>query len=173
MTDLDPVGSSSGCLRVRLLYYAKRYDEAIAEYRKTTSADPTVAGFCTFAIYAYQEKKLFDEAIAVARRISEASPNEMLPRAALARTYGVMGNREEARKTVRAMEELSKRRYISEYDMAVANSGWNGERALGWLERAYEGKAGLLIYVRVDSVFDEFRPEPRFQEILRRMGLLR
>ncbi|MFN2384750.1 MAG: tetratricopeptide repeat protein [Thermoanaerobaculia bacterium] len=142
--DLDPVSSSSGCLRVRLLYYARQYDEAIDQYRKTQSADPTVAGFCTFAIYAYEQKGLFDEAITVARRISGASPNEMLPRAALARTYSVMGNRDEALKTLRAMEELAKQRYISEYDMAAANSGSNRARALDWLEKAYEGGPARL-----------------------------
>ena len=169
--DLDPVNSSSGCLRVRLLYYARQHDQAIEQYRRTLSADPTVAGFCVFAISAYQQKGRFEEAIAVAKRISDASPNEMLPRAALARSYAVMGNRSEAVKVVRAMEELSKRRFISEYDMAVANSGWNPEATLGWLEKAYEVRTGLLVYARVDSVFDDLRSDPRFQEIVRKTGI--
>lgn len=169
--ELDPVSSSSGCLRVRLLYYARQYDQSIEHYRKTLAADPTVAGFCTFAIFALQQKSRFDEAIAVAKRISEASPNEMLPRAALARSYAVMGNRSEAVKVVRAMEDLSKRRFISEYDMAVANTGSNPDAALGWLEKAYEGRTGLLVYARVDSIFDDLRSDPRFQEIVRKTGI--
>lgn len=169
--DLDPVSTSSGCLRVRLLYYARQHDQAIEQYRRTLSADPTVAGFCAFAIFAYQQKGRFEEAVAVAKRISEASPNEMLPRAALARSYAVMGNRSEAAKVVRGMEELSKRRFISEYDMAVANTGWNPDAALGWLEKAYEVRTGLLVYARVDSVFDDLRSDPRFQEIVRKTGI--
>jgi serine/threonine-protein kinase len=169
--DLDPVSSSSGCLRTRLLYYARQYDEAIAQYEKTRAADPTVAGFCTFAIFAYQQKGRFEEAIAAAKRISEASPNEMIPRAALARSYGVMGNRAEAEKVVRSMEDLSKRRFISEYDFAVASSGWNKEATFRWLEKAYEGRTGLLVYARVDSVWDDLRPDPRFQDLVRRIGI--
>jgi TolB-like protein/Tfp pilus assembly protein PilF len=169
--DLDPLSSSSSCLRVRLLYYARQYDQSIDQYRKTLAADPTVAGFCTFAIFALQKKSLFDEAIAEAKRISEASPNEMLPKAALARTYGVMGNTEEARKAVGAMADLSKRRYISEYDFAVANSGWNREETLRWVEKAYEARTGLLIYARVDSVFDDLQSDPRFQDLVRRIGI--
>ena len=169
--DLDPVSSSSGCLRVRLLYYARQHDQAIEQYRKTLSEDPTVAGFCIFAIYAYQQKGRFEEAIAVAKRISDASPNEMLPRAALARSYAVMGNRPEAMKVVRAMEDLSKRRFISEYDMAVAHSGWNPQATLGWLEKACEFRSGLIVYARVDSVFDDLRSDPRFQEIVRKTGI--
>ena len=168
--DLDPVSPSSGCLRTRLLYYARRYDDAIAQYEKTRAADPNVAGFCTFAIFAYQQKGRFDDAIEAGKRISAASPNEMIPRAALARSYGVMGNREEAEKVVRAMAELSKRRFISEHDFAVANSGWNKEEALRWLEKAYEGRAGLLVYVGVDSVWDDLRSDKRFREVVRKIG---
>jgi tetratricopeptide (TPR) repeat protein len=169
--DLDPVSSSSGCTRSRLLYYARRYDEAIAQYEKTRAADPTVAGFCMFAIFAYQEKGRFEEAIAAAKRISEASPNEMIPRAALARSYGVMGNKDEAQKVVRAMEEVSRRRFISEYDFAVAHSGWKKEETLRWLEKAYESRTGMLVYARVDSLWDDLRPDPRFQDLVRRIGI--
>ena len=169
--DLDPVSSSSGCTRSRLLYYARRYDDAIAQYEKTLSADPTVAGFCAFAIFAYQQKGRLDDAIATAKRIAETSPNEMLPRAALARSYGVMGNTEEARKVVLAMEELSKKRFISEYDFAVAHSGWDDAGALRWLEKAWQGRAGLLVYARADSVWDGLRSDPRFQELVRKIGI--
>ncbi len=171
--DLDPVSSSSGCLRTRLLYYARRYDAAILQYQKTLAADPTVAGFCTFAVFAMQQKARFDEAITAAKRISASSPNEMLPRAALARTYGVMGNTAEAEKAVQAMHELAKKRFISEYDFAVAYSGWNREETLQWLEEAYEGRTGLLVYARVDSVFDDLRSDARFEDLVRRIEIPR
>ena len=168
--DLDPLSPSSNCLRTRLLYYARRYDESIAEYEKTRKADPNVAGFCTFAIFSYQQKGRFEEAIEAAKRISEASPHEMLPKAALARSYGVTGKTEEARKTVAAMEEMSKRRFISEYDFAVAYSGWDAKGTLVWLEKAYRGRVGLLVYAPVDSVWDGLRSDSRFQDLLRRIG---
>jgi TolB-like protein/Tfp pilus assembly protein PilF/predicted Ser/Thr protein kinase len=171
--DLDPVSSSSGCTRSRLLYYERRYDESIEQYQKTLAADPTVAGFCAFAIFAYQQKGRFDEAIATAKRISAASPNEMLPRAALARAYGVMGNTDEARKVVRAMEDLAKRRFISEHDFALAYSGWDRGEALRWLEKAYAGRAGLLVYLRVDSVWDDLRADRRFQGLVQTLGIPR
>ncbi|MGH9201272.1 MAG: hypothetical protein ACRD2A_08560, partial [Vicinamibacterales bacterium] len=90
---------------------------------------------------------------------------------ALARTYGVMGNVEEAHKAVRMLEDLSKRRFISEYDMAVAHSGWDREATLRWLEKGYHGRAGLLVYARIDSVFDDLRSDRRFQELISRTGI--
>jgi len=169
--EFDPVSTSSGCLRARLLYYAHRYDQAIDLYRKTLETDPTVAGHCTWASFAFQKTSRFDEAITAARQSSEASPNEMLPRAALARAYGVMGNRDEARKLLQRMVDLSKRRFISEYDFAMAYSGWDSEQSLAWLEKAYTGRVGLLVYLKVDGAFDDLRSDPRFQDLLRRLNI--
>src|SRR5215471_5574451 len=86
--ELDPVSTSAACMRARLLYYARRYDESIDLYRKTLTTDPTIAGHCTWANFAFQKLSKFSEAVTAAKRASEASPNEMLPRAALARAYG-------------------------------------------------------------------------------------
>ena len=167
--EFDPVGTSSGCLEARLLYYARRYDQAIDRYRKALATDPTVAGHCTWASFAFQKVSRFAEAITAARHSAEASPNEMLPRAALARAYGVMGNKDEARKVVRQMLDLSRRRFISENDFATAYSGWDSEQSLAWLEKAYTGRGGLLVYLKVDATFDDLRSEPRFQDLLRRL----
>ena len=169
--EFDPVSTSSGCVRARLLYYARRYDQSIDLYRKVLQTDPTVAGHCTWASFAYQKVSRFDDAIAAAKRSSESSPNEMLPRAALARAYGVMGNKDEARKVVRQMLDLSKRRFISEYDFAAAYSGWDPEESLAWLEKGYAGRVGLLVYLKVDGSFDDFRSDPRFQDLIRRLAI--
>ncbi len=169
--EFDPVSTSSSCLRARLLYYARRYDQAIDVYRKALGTDPTVAGHCTWASFAFQKASRFAEAITAATQSGEASPNEMLPRAALARAYGVMGNRDEARKVVAQMLDLSKRRFISEYDFASAYSGWDPEQSLAWLEKAYTGRVGLLVYLKVDSVFDDLRSDPRFQDLVRRLNI--
>jgi hypothetical protein len=95
----------------------------------------------------------------------------MLPRAVLARAYGLMGNKAEAQKVLDHFRDVSKRRFISEYDFAVANSGWNPEEALAWLEKGYQNRAGLLVYLRVDSSFDGLRSDPRFQDLVRRIGI--
>ena len=160
-------------MRSRLLYYARQYDLAIAQYEQTVAADPTVAGFCTFAIFAYEQTGRFAEAIEAAKRASAASPNEMLPKAALARAYGVMGNRAEAEKVVAEMSDVGKRRFISLHDFALAHSGWNEKETLRWLEEAYEGREGLLVYLAVDSVWDGVRDDPRFRELVRKIGIPR
>ncbi|MGH9317766.1 MAG: hypothetical protein ACRD1P_11765, partial [Thermoanaerobaculia bacterium] len=58
-----------------------------------------------------------------------------------------------------------------EYDFAVAYSGWNEEETVQWLEKAYSGRVGLLVYARVDSVWDDLRSDLRFQDLVRRIGV--
>ena len=169
--DFDPVSSNSGCMRARLLYYARQYDEAIRQYRKTLETDPTATGACTWAIFAFHQTSRFAEAIAAAKAAIDVSPNEMLPRAALARAYGVSGNREEADKAIQKLRDLATRRFVSEYEFAVANSGWNREESLAWLEKGYQGRVGMLVYLKVDAVFDGLRSDPRFQDLIRRIGI--
>jgi TolB-like protein/Tfp pilus assembly protein PilF len=169
--DFDPISSNSGCMRARLLYYARRYDQAIEQYRKTLKTDPTATGACTWAIFAFHQTSRIPEAIAAAKQAIEASPNLMLPRSALARAYGISGNRPEAENVVRTLHDLATRRFVSEWEFAVANSGWNREESLAWLEKAYQGRVGMLVYLKVDSVFDDLRSDPRFQDLIRRVGI--
>ncbi len=169
--DVDPVSTGSACMRARILTYARRYDEAIQQYRKVLEADPSATGSCTWVLFAYHKTSRLDEAIAAARHSIDVSPNEMLPRAALARAYGMAGDRAAAEKALAALRDVSTRRFVSEYEFAVASSGWNGEEALAWLEKAYRGRVGMLVYLKVDSVFDELRSDSRFQELVRRVGI--
>jgi TolB-like protein/Tfp pilus assembly protein PilF len=169
--DLDPVSSSSSCMKARLLYYARRYDDAIRQYEKALQADPTATGSCAWAIFAYHATGRFDQGIAAAQHSIDVSPNEMLPRAALARGLGMAGRKDEAEKALATLTELSKKRFVSEYEFAAATSGWKPEDCLSWLEKGYEGRVGMLVYLKADAVFDGLRKDPRFQEVVRRVGI--
>ncbi|HSE95626.1 MAG TPA: hypothetical protein VLD61_07010, partial [Methylomirabilota bacterium] len=62
--------------------------------------------------------------------------------------------------------------YVSSFDIATIHAGLgNRSQALDWLERAYEGRATYLTFVNVDPRFDAIRDDPRFRELVRRMGL--
>ena len=68
--------------------------------------------------------------------------------------------------------ELTKRRYISPFNTALIYTGWGDkERAIERLEKAFEDRSGLSIWLKVDPRFDPLRADPRFTNLLRRMGL--
>jgi len=112
------------------------------------------------------------EAVSQLQKAVSASPNENLPAGALARAYALMGREDEARKIIKQLEELSKKKYVSPYEIAVAYTGLRDkDQAMAWLEKAYQARIGLLVYLKVDPVFDPLRSDPRFQDLLRRVGL--
>jgi hypothetical protein len=70
------------------------------------------------------------------------------------------------------LKERSKQRYISPTIIAFiyAGLGEKGE-AFGWLEKAYDGRDFILVFLKVDPAFDRLRADPRFADLVRRVGL--
>ena len=58
-----------------------------------------------------------------------------------------------------------------EYIAGIYLSLGEKEQALAWLERAYEARGDYLVFVKVDPLWDSLRSEPRFQDLMRRIGL--
>ncbi|MGE5715684.1 MAG: tetratricopeptide repeat protein, partial [Acidobacteriota bacterium] len=85
---------------------------------------------------------------------------------------GRAGRRDEALAILDELEELSQRRYVPGSSRALCCLGLGDlERALEWLERGYEQRDSLLPYLRVIRAFRPLDPDPRFQDLLRRLGL--
>jgi serine/threonine-protein kinase len=92
--------------------------------------------------------------------------------AALGHAYGVAGQREEALRLLRRLQELSRSGYVSPFDVATVYAGL-GDRPheLEWLEKAFEGRVPSLVFLAVDPRFNDLKGDPRFRALLRRIGL--
>ena len=92
--------------------------------------------------------------------------------AELGYAYAVFGKKDEARKILDELKELSEREYVSSYFLALIYTGLGEkDQALEWLEKAYQERAIYLIYVGKQPQFDALRSDPRFTDLLRRVGL--
>jgi Tfp pilus assembly protein PilF len=91
--------------------------------------------------------------------------------AALGFEYAVSGNRAEAQKLIDELDQMSRKSYVSEYYPATIEVGL-GERenAVNLLEKAYQERSGALVFIGVDPRFDSLRSEPRFKDLLKRVG---
>ncbi len=90
----------------------------------------------------------------------------------LGHAYAVSGKRAEAQKVLAELKDLSKRRYVAPFDVALVYAGLGDKaQALEWLGKAYEDHSQWFVWIKVDPRFDTLRGEPRFQDLLRRMGL--
>jgi TolB-like protein/Tfp pilus assembly protein PilF len=154
-------------------YLARQYDLAIEQLQKTREMDPTFVLTREYLGLAYLEKGMYKEAIVVCEEAAmpvSASPYAI---SALGYVYAVAGKKAEAQNVSDRLQKLSKQKYLSPRFMASVYAGLGEkEQALESLNAAYEDRSlqigpGII----ADPTYDSLRAEPRFQDLLRRMGL--
>jgi tetratricopeptide (TPR) repeat protein len=125
-----------------------------------------------YAGWAYTEKKMYAEAKAEYQKASALSNGHTLVTAMNGYVQAVSGEKAEALKTLKALNDLAARQYVSPFRFAIIYTGLGQkDKAFQWLNRAYDELDLLLIYVSVTPAFDPLRSDPRFDQLLQRLGL--
>ena len=170
--ELDPLAHRADVARA--LLRAGRYDEALQAATRALALDPHYArGHATLG-WAYLKKGIVAPGLAELETAVSLSPGDTLWLAQLGQAYGIAGNLEKAREVLRQLEELSRQRFVSPYHMAVVYTGLGEQdRAIDWLERAYEGRSGPVYSIKGSFLFTALRAHPRFVALLKRMNLSR
>lgn len=92
--------------------------------------------------------------------------------AARGHAYAVSGQKNSANNVVAELKSLSNQRYVAPIEIAVVYAGLDDKgKAFEWLEKAYQDHSPWLIWLKVDPRFDRLHGDPRFADLLRRMGL--
>jgi tetratricopeptide (TPR) repeat protein len=121
---------------------------------------------------AYEQKAMYVQAIAEFKTSMTLSGRSPLYTASLAHAYAVGGNRGEVRKLLDELNEVSKRRYVPSYQLAVVYAGLDEkDSAFRLLENAYAERSGSLIYLNRDPRLKDLHSDPRFADLVRRIGL--
>src|SRR5205814_565902 len=151
-------------------YLARRYDEAIRTCQKSLELDPNHFGGPLNLGVVYEAKGMHDEAIKQFEKSIAIGGRTSGVLAVLAHAYATSGRQAEAQKMLAELNEMSKQAYVSSYDLAILYVGLGDkDRALERLNKAYEERAGFIIYLNVEPVFDPLRSDPRFAELVRKM----
>ncbi len=154
------------------LYYARRFDESIEKIRGVIASDPEFSLPYMVLGGNFLAKKMSSDAIEAIKKFVELTAGSVLALTLLGFAYGVAGMKEEAFKILEQLDELSKDRYVGPIFRAVM---WMelGEKnkALDYLEKAYEERDSFMAWLKVWPVFDSLRAEPRFQAMLKKMNL--
>jgi len=169
--ELDPVGATGTGIG-GILFYARRYDEAIRELRSALAIRPDDALALWYVGFALIAKGQPEQAIPVLEKavsISDRSPGVI---GVLVRAYAQAGRRPDA---LRLLAELKRRRQAGYIPAAAFVNAYLGlgehDEAFAWLEPAYKEQSNILQFLKVHPYFDPLRDDPRFKDLLHRVGL--
>jgi TolB-like protein/Tfp pilus assembly protein PilF/DNA-binding winged helix-turn-helix (wHTH) protein len=168
--ELDPLVPSTDLAWV--LFQARRYDDAARELHATLAVTPDDTSALWFLGFVLLGQGKPADAIPVLEKalaISHGSPGV---KGVLARAYAGAGKRKDA---LRVLGELKRQRQSEYVPTAALVQAYMGigdkEQALAWLEQSYEEQSNLLLWLKTESTFDPLRSDPRFTELVHRIGL--
>jgi serine/threonine protein kinase len=169
--ELDPLSLPLNAHLAWHYLYARQYDPAIEQCRKTIEMDANYPPAHGFLALAYEQKGMHQEAIAEFQKTITLLGDSVQTRAELGHAYAVAGKKEEALKIMDELKALSKETYVSSYDVAMIYVGLDQkDQAFDWLQKAYQERFGIR-YLKVDPRLDPLRSDPRFPDLVRRVGL--
>ena len=169
---LDPVSSIIGRDIAIIHYYQRNFDLALEQCDHAIEQNPHFsAGYWTLGL-VQEQREDYDEAIAAFQRAIELSPPSPRIQGALGRVYARSGNRSEAMGILGELDALSRRRYISPFELALIYFALDRkEEAFERLTKAYADRCFELITIKVDPRFDAVRSDHRFKTLFRQLGL--
>ena len=169
---LDPSSPALNGYAGAVLYYAHRYDEVIRRMRALIEKNPDYQQPYAWIALAYEQKGAWDKAIAAMEKSTQLDGGEVDGLAQLAHIYAVVGRTADARRLLKRVTEISRRRYVSAWDFALIHAGM-GERdeSFRWLQKVEEDRSEMFVLMNVDPRFDSLRADPRFRGVLRSAGL--
>jgi len=169
--ELDPLSAIITVVPTMLLFYARRYDDALEECEKVIRRFPDAPQPYLWRGATYIEKDSFQDGIANLERAIGLGGRNPLYLGMLSYAYGRAGSRANALRVLRELEQPSKQLYVSGFDRALGYMGaGDKDEAMAWLEKAYEARDAPITTIKVSPWFDGLHSDPRFQDLLRRMN---
>jgi TolB-like protein/Flp pilus assembly protein TadD len=170
--ELDPLSLIINVAVGWSLYFAHRYEEALEQLRRTVELDPNYP--VTYWILGLVLRKLgcYELAIAEGEKAVKLSGGSPMMRAALAHTLASACRTMEARQALDDLTTLAKQKYVPLYFIAGIHLALGeNDRAIECLEKAYAEHSHWLLYLHMGPSLEAMRDDPRFQDLLRRVGL--
>jgi len=170
--DLDPTSLIINSWYGRILDVAGQLDEAVEQLKKTVELDPNFILAHYRLGQTYAEKRMYTEAIDEFNKVLNLQDGKATGLMGLAYVYALAGRRPEADKSLNELLELSKQRYVSPGQIGIIYiARGEKDKAFQRLEEANKVYDLNLMRMKVERRFDPLRSDPRFDDLVRRLGI--
>jgi len=170
--DLDPASPAVSHSLAVQLYLARQFDNAIAQVHKTLELDPNFAISYELLGEVYVSRGMYRESLSELEKYSALSQGRAMSLALLGYAHARLGERSQALRVLRQLEAASKQSYTPAFSFAVVYAGLGEkDQAFAWLEKAHGERTSRLGYFKVEPLWDPLRTDPRFADLVRRIGL--
>ena len=170
--ELDPTSLVINAWYGRILLLTGQVDQSIDQLKKTLELDPEFILARYRLGQSYVEKQMYNEAIQEFNQLLKLPRARALGLMGLAHAYALAGRREEAEKDLGELLELRKGQYISPGQLAIIYIGLGEkDKAFAYLEEANKMHDLSIMRLKVERRFDPLRSDPRFNDLVRRIGI--
>jgi tetratricopeptide (TPR) repeat protein len=170
--ELDPFTLINYVIEAVILYTARQYDQAIEQLQKTLAIDPSFPSAHWILGRTYLKKSRFDDAIAEYQQAKALSGGTTIIMAELGYAYAASGRGREAQSVLDDLMQQSQHKHVSAYDIALIHAGLGQkDQAFEWLQKAYVERSHWLTWLKVEPLLDSLRENPKFIELLEKVGL--
>jgi tetratricopeptide (TPR) repeat protein len=171
--ELDPLSLIINSDMSWVFGWAGRYDEAIEAGKNTVELDPSfVMGHVRLG-GAYERKQMYQKAVhQLQKAVDLTGRKSPMQLSQLAHVYGASGQRAEALELLNELSQLSTQSYVPAEDVAWVYTGLGDkDLAFVWWQKAYEERALEMVHLHSDPGLNDLHSDPRFAELVRRVGL--
>ena len=171
--ELEPATRIFHVVRAEILYHARRYDEAIDESLSIVKSRPDESVLAYYWLgCAYREKKMYPEAIATFERARKMTGDWPFTLMAAGHAQALAGNTVEATNAINTLTQMKQTRIVPDIYLAAMYLGLGDkDKAFHYLDAAYQERIDRLVYLNVDPMADPIRSDPRFAQLMAKIGL--
>ena len=172
--EIDPASPVINVYVAGAFHYGRQFDQAAERLRKTLESDPDFGLARLLLARTLCRQFRYREAIDEFRRARPLTEGSSEASAGLGHALGLMGEKEKARKILRRLERTRREgnSYVSAFQLALVELALGDHDAVfELLQQACDERCCDLIFLKVDPAYDVLRADPRFQELLDRIGL--
>jgi serine/threonine protein kinase/tetratricopeptide (TPR) repeat protein len=167
--ELEPLSLVQGANFAAVYLYARQFVKALDQAKKTYDLDPNLVTGQNWMCHAYDVNGMYAESLAISERAAQSNRSLL---AGLGYAYAKSGQRQKAEAVLKQWKEIEKTKYVANYWVAIVHAAL-GEKdaAFAELEKAYQAHDWFFQRLKVDPFMDPLRDDPRFKDLVRRLGL--